>query len=787
MALCACLLAGVAALPATAPAASQVRATLTWDTDDTDIDLHVWTPTGEHAWWKDKAGIPSARLSTDIRSGFGPERMTDTAEGTARTFTYGLCYYESNVEDGSVPETVATVEITEPDGTVRTIRKRLRREGDAFLLGASPAAAANAYVPGDPSWCRGATSVHPPGDDGGVGQEGDGGGSPSAPFEGCTRTRRRIGVVEVCADTITGEGPQYRLSGDVRMNGAVAVGGPVTIDTTTEHIVSDGLVGIAVRRAGGLVPVAAGVLDIDANATSDASSGRGLLALMRLSEARLEPLRLGGLQATAPDAGSQLSLFVDERDGGGIIVPARLALPFGGAGSEPVSLGVHATADRSVRLLADGVGVAPITLRGGWRIEGLRLAYAPATDSWTVAGGIVTNALRLGLTGPLTPGRTDALGVTTAGPVRIRQTGFVLSSVQGSLQGLLQQSPKLALTAAGRWGAPGVLSFRGARLDIGVTGDAGFSGPVVFGRGEGGSVSGDLSLARALDPRAATGRLDAAIALPGIALRGRTAVTMSRDRLTATGGVSGWVRGLRSAGGRAVLSERGVAGFADVCIRPGRRCKARTAIGFALDWKKAGSPQWVGAAAGGSTTARHALLVADATTRRGAARPRLRLRAPSGRVYDTASPRPDMTIVRDAARRYLGVTVLSPERGRWRVVGAGSGSARVRLQAVPRMERIRAGLLRPGSTQRRPLRRTRGAVALGWSSRGLPAGTTVDVYASSDAQALGRRVARNLRPRGGVRISMRSLRAGRNHFTLVVRRGAIVLDQVQARQSAWVR
>ena len=103
------------------------------------------------------------------------------------------------------------------------------------------------------------------------------------------------------------------------------------------------------------------------------------------------------------------------------------------------------------------------------------------------------------------------------------------------------------------------------------------------------------------------------------------------------------------------------------------------------------------------------------------------------------------------------------------------------------MERLRAGSPRPGSTQRRPLRRTRGAVTLGWSSRGLPAGTTVDVYASSDAAALGRRVARNLRPRGRVRISTRSLRAGANHFTLVVRRGTTVLDHVRARQSAWVR
>ena len=200
---------------------------------------------------------------------------------------------------------------------------------------------------------------------------------------------------------------------------------------------------------------------MDAAATSDASSGRGGLALIRLSEAHLERLSLGGLEAVAPDAGSPLSLFLDERDGGGLVVPARIVLPFAGARSEPVSLGVHATADRSLRLLADGASVAGIPLGAGWRIEGLRLAYTPDTDSWTAGGGVVTPVFGLGVTGPISAGRPDALGVTTTRPVAFGRTGLVLSSVEGSLQGLLRAGAEAERDRLGPMGLAGGDGARG--------------------------------------------------------------------------------------------------------------------------------------------------------------------------------------------------------------------------------------------------------------------------------------------------------------------------------------
>ena len=60
------------------------RATLTWNTDNTDVDLHVWDANGAHAWFADPVGIPGASLSDDNTQGFGPETFTGVRSRAAR-------------------------------------------------------------------------------------------------------------------------------------------------------------------------------------------------------------------------------------------------------------------------------------------------------------------------------------------------------------------------------------------------------------------------------------------------------------------------------------------------------------------------------------------------------------------------------------------------------------------------------------------------------------------------------------------------------------------------------
>jgi hypothetical protein len=128
------------------PPAGSRRARIDWNTDGTDVDLHIWDQDGNHAWYGDQLGIPDAELSSDITTGFGPEIFTDVNTPSTRKFTYGLCYYADN---GMGPTTV-TVKLTDPSGGVRTMTQSLSSTGDHVLLGTSPAG--GGYSPPD-DWC----------------------------------------------------------------------------------------------------------------------------------------------------------------------------------------------------------------------------------------------------------------------------------------------------------------------------------------------------------------------------------------------------------------------------------------------------------------------------------------------------------------------------------------------------------------------------------------------------------------------------------------------------------
>ena len=52
---------------------NEISVVLTWNTADTDIDLHLFDPLNRHASYNDKTGIPNAFIDVDDTDGFGPE------------------------------------------------------------------------------------------------------------------------------------------------------------------------------------------------------------------------------------------------------------------------------------------------------------------------------------------------------------------------------------------------------------------------------------------------------------------------------------------------------------------------------------------------------------------------------------------------------------------------------------------------------------------------------------------------------------------------------------------
>ena len=46
---------------------------MSWDADLTDVDLHVWEPGGEHAYYGSPRTSQGGLVSLDFRQGYGPE------------------------------------------------------------------------------------------------------------------------------------------------------------------------------------------------------------------------------------------------------------------------------------------------------------------------------------------------------------------------------------------------------------------------------------------------------------------------------------------------------------------------------------------------------------------------------------------------------------------------------------------------------------------------------------------------------------------------------------------
>jgi len=88
------------------------KATLTWDTDDTDVDLHVWDPSGRHVYFVDmKQG--SAELDFDDLFGYGPENITVYKPAVPGRYAIAVNYYN----DRDIYNTDVEVRVLASPGT----------------------------------------------------------------------------------------------------------------------------------------------------------------------------------------------------------------------------------------------------------------------------------------------------------------------------------------------------------------------------------------------------------------------------------------------------------------------------------------------------------------------------------------------------------------------------------------------------------------------------------------------------------------------------------------------
>ncbi len=113
----------------------KLRVLLSWDTDGTDVDLHVIDPLGGHCFWGDRVTPSGGALDLDVTTGFGPEIFAHPSPPPGRYLVYVNYYGAGEVRDDL---TVAQVTVIVGEGTPREKRQLftvpLRKPGDLTFV-----------------------------------------------------------------------------------------------------------------------------------------------------------------------------------------------------------------------------------------------------------------------------------------------------------------------------------------------------------------------------------------------------------------------------------------------------------------------------------------------------------------------------------------------------------------------------------------------------------------------------------------------------------------------------
>ncbi|WP_445571262.1 YfaP family protein [Pseudomonas sp. E102] len=129
---------------------AKLRVLLTWDSDGTDLDLHLVTPDGAHIWYGDRAVANGAALDVDVTTGYGPEifAMPAPIKGQYLVYVnyYGGGYRSDEDEEGDGEQveqaqqalTTAKVTVITEEGTpsekMETFVVPMRAVGELTLV-----------------------------------------------------------------------------------------------------------------------------------------------------------------------------------------------------------------------------------------------------------------------------------------------------------------------------------------------------------------------------------------------------------------------------------------------------------------------------------------------------------------------------------------------------------------------------------------------------------------------------------------------------------------------------
>lgn len=112
----------------------KLRVILSWDTNHTDLDLHVVTPEGEHCYYGNRVLTNGSALDIDVTTGYGPEIFSSPAPSSGTYLVY-LNYFGGSAEKDI---TTANITILTHEGTAsekkQSFRVPMRAAGELTLV-----------------------------------------------------------------------------------------------------------------------------------------------------------------------------------------------------------------------------------------------------------------------------------------------------------------------------------------------------------------------------------------------------------------------------------------------------------------------------------------------------------------------------------------------------------------------------------------------------------------------------------------------------------------------------
>jgi len=113
---------------------ARLRVLLSWDSDGTDLDLHLVTPEGEHCYYANRMLVSGAALDIDVTSGYGPEIISVPSPQRGTYLVYVNYYGGSGTGELTTAKISIVSQSGTPDEKIQSSLVPLRAPGELNLV-----------------------------------------------------------------------------------------------------------------------------------------------------------------------------------------------------------------------------------------------------------------------------------------------------------------------------------------------------------------------------------------------------------------------------------------------------------------------------------------------------------------------------------------------------------------------------------------------------------------------------------------------------------------------------